>query len=50
MSKTLCHTKKIEVSKEMVNITKNDKVFVKKSLTINKAKNIIVVKQIMNHL
>ena len=33
MSKTLWHTIKIEVPKEMVNITKNDKVVVKKSLT-----------------
>ena len=33
MSKTLCHTIKLEVPKEMVNITKNDKVVVKKSLT-----------------
>jgi hypothetical protein len=35
MSKTLWHTIKIAVSKEMVNITKNDKVVVKKSLTKN---------------
>jgi len=33
MSKTLWHTIKLEVPKEMVNITKNDKVVVKKSLT-----------------
>ncbi len=33
MSKTLWHTKKIEVPEEMVNITKNDKVVVKKTLT-----------------
>ena len=33
MSKTLWHTIQIEVPKEMVNITKNDKVVVKKSLT-----------------
>ena len=38
MSKTLWHTIKLEVPKEMVNITKNDKVVVKKSITINKAK------------
>ncbi len=38
MSKTLWHTIKLEVPKEMVNITKNDKVVVKKSLT--KTKNI----------
>ena len=38
MSKTLWHTIKLEVPKEMVNITKNDKVVVKKSLTENKAK------------
>ena len=38
MSKTLWHTIQIEVPKEMVNITKNDKVVVKKSLTINKEK------------
>ncbi len=38
MSKTLWHTIQIEVPKEMVNITKNDKVVVKKSLTINKSK------------
>ena len=35
MSKTLWHTIKIAVPKEMVNITKNDKVVVKKSLTKN---------------
>jgi hypothetical protein len=35
---------KIEVPKEIVNISINDKVVVKKSLTINKAKNIILVK------
>ena len=33
MSKTLWNTIKIEVPNEMVNITKNDKVTVKKSLT-----------------
>ena len=33
MSKTLWHTIKLEVPKEMVDITKNDKVVVKKSLT-----------------
>jgi predicted metallo-beta-lactamase superfamily hydrolase len=33
MSKTLWHTIKLEVPKEMVNITKKDKVVVKKSLT-----------------
>ncbi len=33
MSKTLWHTIKLEVPKEVVNITKNDKVVVKKSLT-----------------
>ena len=33
MSKTLWHTIKLEVPKEMVNITKNGKVVVKKSLT-----------------
>ena len=33
MSKTLWHTIKIEVPNEMVNITKKDKVVVKKSLT-----------------
>jgi hypothetical protein len=33
MSKTLWHTIQLEVPKEMVNITKNDKVVVKKSLT-----------------
>ena len=33
MSKTLWHTIKLEVPKEMFNITKNDKVVVKKSLT-----------------
>ena len=38
MSKTLWHTIKLEVPKEMVNITKKDKVVVKKSLT--KTKNI----------
>jgi hypothetical protein len=38
MSKTLWHTIKLEVPKEMVNITKNDRVVVKKSLTVNKAK------------
>ncbi len=32
-SKTLWHTIKLEVPKEMVNITKNDKVVVKKTLT-----------------
>jgi hypothetical protein len=39
MSKTLWHTIKLEVPKEMVDITKNEKVVIKKSLTINKAKN-----------
>ena len=38
MSKTLWHTIQLEVPKEMINITKNDKVVVKKSLTINKEK------------
>ncbi len=33
MSKTLWHTMKLEVPKEMVNITKNDKVVLEKSLT-----------------
>ena len=33
MSKTLWHTIKLEVPKEMVNITKNDNVVVKKTLT-----------------
>ncbi len=33
MSKTLWHTIKLEVPKEMVKITKNDKVVVKKTLT-----------------
>jgi hypothetical protein len=33
MSKTLWHTIKLEFPKEMVNITKNDKVVVEKSLT-----------------
>ena len=33
MSKTLWHTIKIEVPKEMINLTKKDKVVVKKSLT-----------------
>jgi hypothetical protein len=33
MSKTLWHTIKLEVPKEMINITKNDKVVVKKALT-----------------
>ena len=33
MSKTLWHTIKLEVPKEMANITKNDKVVVKKTLT-----------------
>ena len=33
MSKTLWHTIKLEVPKEMVNITKNDQVVVKKSWT-----------------
>ena len=45
MSKTLWHTIKLEVPKEMVNITKKDKVVVKKSLT----KQIILVSQIKNH-
>jgi hypothetical protein len=40
MSKTLWHKMKLEVPKEMFNIIKNDKVVVKKSLTINKAKKI----------
>ncbi len=35
MSKTLWHAIKIAVPKEMVNITKNDKVVVKNSLTKN---------------
>ena len=38
MSKTLWHTIKLEVPKEKVNITKKDKVVVKKSL--NKTNNI----------
>ena len=46
MSKTLWHTIQLEVPKEMVNITKNDKVVVKK----NSLKQIISVKQIKNHL
>ena len=46
MSKTLWHTIKLEVPKEMVNITKNDKVVVKKSLT----QKIILVSLIKNHL
>jgi hypothetical protein len=33
MSKTLWHTIKLDVPKEMVNITKNEKVVVKKTLT-----------------
>jgi hypothetical protein len=33
MSKTLWHTIKLEYPKEMVNITKNDKVLVQKPLT-----------------
>ncbi len=33
MSKTVLHTIKLEVPKEMVKISKNDKVVVKKSLT-----------------
>ena len=33
MSKTLWHTIKLEVPKEMINITKNDNVVVKKTLT-----------------
>jgi hypothetical protein len=45
MSKILWHTINLEVPKEMVNITKNDKDVVKKSL-----KQIISVKQIKNHL
>ncbi len=45
MSKTLWNTIHLEVPKEMVNITKNDKVVVEKSL-----KQIISVKQIKNHL
>ncbi len=36
--KTLWRTIKIEFPKEMVNITKNDKVVVKKSVTFKKAK------------
>jgi hypothetical protein len=39
MSNTSWHTIKLEVPKEMVNKTKNDKVVVEKSLTINEAKN-----------
>jgi hypothetical protein len=50
MSKTLWHTIQIKVPKEMVNITKNDKVVVKKSLTINKAKKYNISKANMNHL
>ena len=46
MSKTLWHTIKLEVPKEMVNITKNDKVVEKK----HSLKQIILVKQIKNHL
>ncbi len=46
MSKTLWHTIKLEVPKEMVNITKNDKIGIKKALT--KTNNIS--KQIKNHL
>ena len=46
MSKTLWQTIQIEVPKEMIKITKKDKVVVKKSLTINKQKNIVLVKQI----
>ena len=46
MSKTLWHTIKIEVPKEMINLTKKDKVVVKKSLT----KQIILVSLIKNHL
>jgi len=46
MSKTLWHTIKLEVPKEMVNITKNDKVVVKK----HSLKQTISVKQIKNHL
>ncbi len=38
MSRTLWHTKKLEVPKEMVNIAKNDKVVVERSL--NKTNNI----------
>ena len=38
MSKTLWQTIQIEVPKEMIKITKKDKVVVKKSLTINKQK------------
>ena len=40
MSKTLWHTIKLEVPKEMVNITKNDKVVVKKT---KKLLNVVVV-------
>ena len=40
MSKTLWHTIKLEVPKEMVNITKNDKVVVKKSILKKYLKNI----------
>jgi hypothetical protein len=48
MSKTLWHTIKLEVPKDMVNITKNDKVVVKKSLTKT---NIILLKPTKtNHL
>ncbi len=36
MSRTLWHTIKSDVLKEMVNITRNDKVVVKKSLTKTK--------------
>ena len=46
MSKTLWHTIKLEVPKEMVNITKNDKVVVKN----HSLKQIILVNQIKNHL
>ncbi len=45
MSKTLWHTLKLEVPKEMVNITKNDKVVVKN----HSLKQITLVKQIKNH-
>ena len=51
MSKTLWHTIKLEVPKEMVNITKNDKVVIKKTLTKKHSlKQRISVKQIKNHL
>ncbi len=46
MSKAQWHTIKLEVPKEMVNITKNDKVVVKK----HSLKQRILVEQIKNHL